>query len=443
MDLFSYFTDPVLRAPMLGCILMSLAASLVGVIVFLRKESLIGEALSHAAYPGVVLGLMGSGFFLGDATYHETLSLAMLGGALFTAQVGMKLMEWLTNTFQVHKDAALCFVLSFFFGIGITLASHMQFSFSNLFRQVQIYFYGQAATMTDIHVVIYGILALVIIFTLFLLRKEFKAWIFDPPFAKSMGLSVQLLEKITLLLVSLSIVIGIRSVGVVLMSAMLIAPAVAARQFSHRLRHIFLLAAFFGCLSAAFGAILANEAGYWLMERYPGARISLPTGPMIVIVSSLICLAALLFAPEKGAVVRLVRIFLFRSACLNENLLKTLWRYGPSPFSRLLHHLHMHPWHVKWSLWRLEEKGLIEKKGKIYSLTKEGLAKGQYIVRLHRLWEVYLADYIGLGPERVHASAEEMEHILTPEIENELTLLLNDPQVDPHQQRIPKKGDHD
>jgi manganese/zinc/iron transport system permease protein len=425
MGFFSYFFDPVLRAPMLGCILMSLAASLVGVIVVLRKESLIGEALSHAAYPGVVLGLMGSGIILGDSTYHAFLSFAMLGGAAITALLGMKLMGWLKDTARIHADAALCFVLSFFFGIGITLASHMQFSFSNLFRQVQIYFYGQAATMTDIHVAIYGTLALVTVLTLFFFRKEFKAWIFDPQFAKAIGLNVKLLEKIILVLVSLSIVIGIRSVGVVLMSAMLIAPAVAARQCSSRLRNIFLLAAMFGILSACIGTYLANEMGIWLMGKYPGVRISLPTGPMIVLTSSFFCLAALLFAPEKGAIVRLVRIFCFRAACLKENLLKTLWSYGPSPFSRLQEHLHMHPWHVKWILCRLARKGLIEKKGKVYYLTEEGLNEGAQIIRLHRLWELYLTDYVGITSSRVHASANQMEHILTPEIEKELISLLD------------------
>lgn len=426
---------------MLGCILMSIAASLVGVIVFLRKESLIGEALSHAAYPGVVLGLMGSGFFLGDATYHELLSFAMLGGALITSLLGMRLMTWLQQSAHIHADAALCFVLSFFFGIGITLASHMQFSFSNLFRQVQIYFYGQAATMTDIHVVIYGSLALIIVLILFFFRKEFKAWIFDPNFAKSIGLHVSILEKITLILVSLSIVIGIRSVGVVLMSAMLIAPAVAARQCSNRLRNIFVLAALFGILSACIGTVAANEMGLWLTEKYPGVRISLPTGPMIVLTSSFFCIAALLFAPEKGAIVRLVRIFCFRAACLKENLLKTLWRDGPSPFSRLQEHLHMQPWHVKWTIWSLVQKGLIEKKGKVYYLTKEGLDRGAQIVRLHRLWELYLTDYVGINASRVHASAEEMEHILTPEIEKELTALLDNPSVDPHLQIIPQRGE--
>lgn len=74
-----------------------------------------------------------------------------------------------------------------------------------------------------------------------------------------------------------------------------------------------------------------------------------------------------------------------------------------------------------------------------YKLTKEGRLRAGKIIRFHRLWEVYLANYVGVGHERVHRNAEEMEHIITPELEQELTLLLNDPKLDPHAQPIPPK----
>lgn len=433
MVIFDYFTDPVLRAPMIGSILMCLSAALVGVLVFLKKQSLIGEALSHAAYPGVVLGVIIIGLIFGDATANPFSGFAMLGGALITAIMGVKLIDFLEKEVRVNADAALCFTLSFFFGIGITLASHIQFSFSNLYRQVQIYFYGQAATMTDIHIVIYGALVLFVLICLFFFRKEFKTWIFDPEYTKIIGINTKLLSAVFLLLVSLSIVIGIRSVGVVLMSAMLIAPAAAARQCTSNLKKMFLISGLFGVLSACFGTYLANEIGIY-------ANINLPTGPMIVLTASIFCILALFFAPEKGLFIRMFRILQFRSNCLNENLLKTLWREGkhkPSAYASLKKHLFVPSLHLKWALYRLKRQGFITKSNGSFSLTKDGILKAEKIIRLHRLWELYLSDYVGIGALRVHSSAEEMEHILTPELEKELTKLLHDPKKDPHEQPIP------
>lgn len=425
---------------MIGSMLMCLSASLVGVVVFLRKTSLIGEALSHAAYPGVVAGVMLVGLVLGDVTGSDMAGFAMLAGAFFTALLGMGLIRWLEKSLNVSADGSLCFVLSFFFGVGILLASYIQFSFANLYRQVQIYFYGQAATMTDFHILLYGSLVVFVSLLLFLFRKELKAWLFDPQYAQILGINVQLLEVILLLMTTLSIVIGIRSVGVVLMSAMLIAPAAAARFCTHRMRPMFMLAALFGLISACVGTYSANEISWWLIDKYPGTKMSLPTGPMIVLTASLICLLALFFAPEKGVLMRLIRQTLFRSTCLKENLLKSLWRYGPSSLHNLQEHVFVGLWHLKFVLWRLKRQGFIEQLDGHYQLTKDGSLRAKHIVRLHRLWELYLADYVGVGTGRVHKSAEEMEHILTPELELELTQLLHNPTQDPHHQPIPPKG---
>lgn len=422
---------------MIGSMLMCTAASLVGVVVLLRRQSLIGETLSHAAYPGVVLGVIAMGILYGDLTGSDQVSFAMLVGAFMTACLGLRLMRWMQQKLKVYPDAALCFVLSFFFGVGILISSYIQFSFSNLYRQVQTYFYGQAATLTDFHILTYGSLVLLIAFFLLLFRKEFKVWIFDPEFAQVIGLNLSFLEVIFLFLVAASVVIGIRSVGVVLMSAMLIAPAAAARQCAKKLRSIFYLAVLFGAMSAALGTYIANEVSWQLIEKYPGTRMILPTGPMIVLVASSICIAALLFAPEKGMVARGVQLICFRASNLRENLLKTLFRLGPSPVFTLKEHLLVNEWHLRYALSKMIRQGWISVDQHLYALTKDGALKAQHIVRLHRLWELYLADYVGVGSERVHASAEEMEHILTPELERQLTEVLNDPKQDPHHQPIP------
>lgn len=430
-----YFTDPVLRAPTIGCMLMCLSAALVGVITFLRKQSLLGESLSHAAYPGVIIGAFVAGItaLTGDAA----IVLSMMIGASLTALIGLWAIKLLEERFSIRSDSALCFVLSAFFGIGLTLASRMQFRFSALYKQSLTYLYGQAATMTDIHILIYGLFALLIIVILLLLYKELKVITFDRDFAISLGIQTHWIDTTLFVLIVLAVVIGIRSVGVVLMSAMLIAPAAAARQYTHRLSIMLILSGTFGLVSGYFGNVLSVQA-----TRH--FDIGLPTGPMIVLVATAICLFSLLLAPERGLLMRYSRAVRFRYRCLCENILKAIWRISPCgevPFEQIAACQTLNRFSLKIVLRYLKMMGWLTHPTKTtYQLTKAGCDRAAHIVRLHRLWEVYLADYLGVGAERVHANAEEIEHILTPEIEKELIILLKNPQKDPHQQPIPQGG---
>lgn len=412
MNFLDFFTDPVLRAPTIGTMLMSLATSLVGVMAFLRRRSLLGEALSHAAYPGVVISV----FFASE----ETLPFVVLIGAFISSLLGLKVIDVLERKWKVQGDAALTFVLSIFFGIGVLVASQLQVSHALWYKQVQVFLYGQAATMTDIHIYIYAALTAVIMGFLFFFFRHLEAISFDRAFAESVGIRSKAIDRALFFLLTLAIVIGIRSVGVVLMSGMLIAPAAAARQFTHRLLHLFIFAGLIGLTSGFMGNILS--------VAIPQGSFSLPTGPMIVLSAASICLFSLLFAPENGVIARMARAFSYRTACQMENSLKSFWRYGTSsqlPSRPILFLLQLKKW--------------IRKEGESYILTDAGQKRAEKIVRLHRLWEVYLVDYMGQKVEKVHRNAEELEHLITPELELQLTELLADPAVDPHHQPIPKR----
>lgn len=426
--MWAYFTDPVLQAPTLGSMLMCLSSALVGVIVFLRKKSLLGEALSHATYPGVVLSVLFMALLFPHSS--EWLSVAILIGAFLSSLLGLWVIEKMEHRLKVKNDAALCFVLSVFFGVGILIASRLQLTHALWYKTVQIFLYGQAATMTDIHVLLYAVLAIVLIMTIVFLYRQIQMTIFDPGFSKVVGLPIRLVDSLLFLLLSLAIVIGIRSVGVVLMSGMLIAPAVAARQFSHRLGFVFLYAAAFG----AFSGFLGNYLSVELPKRF-GSGYSMPTGPMILLSASAICLFSLLFS-KRGLISRLWRIAHFKAQCLEDNLLKFLWRIKTTiPTEEIGKKQHLKWAQLHFLLWNLTRKGWIEK-GKTISLTKEGHLRAARIVRLHRLWEAYLVS-LGQGAEKVHHNAEEMEHIITPELEKQLAEILGDPKKDPHAQPIP------
>jgi manganese/zinc/iron transport system permease protein len=438
-----YFYDPVLRAPTIGSMLMCLAAALVGVLVFLRKQSLVGESLSHAAYPGVIMGVIIAGLFGIEEQAELTVALLIMGGAFVTSLLGLLTISFLETRLKVHSDSALCFVLASFFGIGLTLASEVQVRYTPLYSQVISYLYGQAATMTDVHILIYGLLSLFITLLILFFYKELQAISFDRHYAKALGIPVRRLDLILFLMIVLAVVIGIRSVGVILMSAMLIAPAAAARQYTDKLYIMLFLAAIFGVLSGFLGNFLSLELTTQWSESLAYRPISLPTGPMIVLVASALCFLSLLMAPGRGLLWRLIRIARFRRQCLQENILKSMWRLGAGntlSFDQIKRYQNVSFLYLQGMLLALAFNGWIDRLGDShFKLTKEGEIWAARIVRLHRLWEVYLADYLGVGAERVHRSAEEMEHILTPELEKELTLLLKDPKEDPHHQPIPPK----
>ncbi|NGX59068.1 MAG: Manganese transport system membrane protein MntB [Chlamydiae bacterium] len=411
--MLEFFIDPILRAPTLGSMLMCFSSGVIGCFLFLQKRSLVGEALSHASYPGVVLGVIVASLFAPGAS-----AFAILLGAFLAGLLGLYAIDRMEKRLGISSDAALCLVLSLFFGVGVCIVSALQVTHALWFRQIQIFLFGQAATMVDAHILMYGGLTLVITLSVILLFRFFEILHFDPEFAKTVGMPTKLIRAILNLLLMVAIVVGMRSVGVILMSAMLIAPAAAARQWTRNLASFLILAGIFGMLSGFFG----NALSVWIPTWSGQPHLSLPTGPMIVLSSTAICLFSLFFAPERGFIPRSIRISRFQLLCHQENLLKALYK-GQSIDT------------PPYFMWRMRMKGWIKDK----KLTETGFAEGEKLVRLHRLWEVYLV-HLGQESDRVHHSAEEMEHVLTPEIEKQLESLLDNPELDPHEQPIPGAG---
>ncbi len=413
--LLDFFTDPILRPSTVGSMLMCFASALVGVVVFLRKRSLIGETLSHASFPGVVIGVFLSALLIPFS--DELIALAILSGAFLFAFLGLKVLNFLETRLQVKADSALCFVLASFFGFGILIASRLQQSYPLWYKQALTFLYGQAATMTNMHVIIYGCFGLAILGFILYFFRYLEAVNFDPSFSETLGIRSKRLDDMMFFLIVLAIVVGIRSVGVVLMAGMLIGPAVAARPLTHQLSHHFALAGIFGIVSGFLGNYLSVVIP---QEIYPGTY-SLPTGPMILMVSSLFCFLSLLLAPRSGLITRYLRMRRFSFKCAVENALKSLWKGEKTSF----------PFFIRW---QLKHKQWIDNQG---HLTARGKAAAEKIIRLHRLWEVYLVDYMGQKVEKVHRTAEELEHLMSPDLERELTELLHNPRHDPHHQPIP------
>lgn len=436
LPLIRFFTDPVLLPSTLGTMLMGFSSALLGVLIYIRKRALLGEAISHATYPGIVVAVALLAPLFSD--HNSLFFYAIFFGAFLSGWIGLKVIEYLERQHQVSSDAALCFVLSSFLGVGVLFASRMQFTLPVWYQKVQMFLYGQASTMLLSHMWLYGLLAIFLLLFMLYWFPEIKASHFDLHFAKVTGIYKSFIDTMIRIFLIVVIVLGIRSVGVVLMAGMLIAPAVSARQFSRSLGQMFLFSSLFGLLSAFLGNYLSLNVPIFLAHHGFG-KVVFPTGPMILIVAFGFALFALLFARERGLVIRKIRRGAFHRKCARENLLKYLYKEkGEARKGKITSFLHLSPLFFLLLSYLLKREKMITSEKGVYKLTERGFERAKRIVRLHRLWEVYLFSYLDVDIGKVHASADEMEHIITPELEKKLNAFLGDPKKDPHNQMIPE-----
>ena len=430
--------DPVYRAPILGASLMSVSTSLLGVVLFVRRRAMFGEALSHAAYPGVIFALVASALLGLESSFIT--NLMSMGGAFICALLANGISVWMERHLRYNSDTILTFLLAAFLGAGVFLAALLQQIAPQFFRQAEAFLYGQIATMRSVHIFFYGGLALITVIVAFRALPLLKILLFDRSYAESRGIKAKKALMILDIWLIISIVIGMKSVGIILLIGMLIAPAAAARLWISGVKMMCIASVAIGLCSAFFGGYLS----ILLAEGMWGAPLFLPPGPLIVIVATLIALISLCIAPQKGYLARSFSHLSFGWRCHLENILKDMWKKGnKTPISRfeLKGELGMSPLRARVSLTILKLLGYVRCEGSGLKLTPKGERQGAHIVRKHRLWELYLVSCLDQKGGLVHRSAEEMEHIMTPELERQLVLLLDDPEFDPHQQPIPKVED--
>jgi manganese/zinc/iron transport system permease protein len=283
LDLFDDYT---LRTVALGSAALGLTSGALGTFAVLRRQSLLGDAISHAALPGVALAFLLTG---------SKAPLVLVAGAALAGFLGTLLVMSVTRTTRVKYDSALGIVLSVFFGLGLVLLTFIQRRPDASQAGLDRFLFGQAAGLLQRDLVTMAVLGGVALGVMLLAWKELKLLAFDPEFGSSLGYRMRALDVLLTSLLVLAIVIGLQTVGVVLMAAMVIAPFAAARQWSDRLGLATLLAGVFGALAGIVGSVLSAEA----------AR--LPTGPTIVLCATAIVLVSLVLAPHRGLFWRQVR----------------------------------------------------------------------------------------------------------------------------------------
>jgi len=305
MSLLVLLQDYTIQNVAIGAALLGIISGVLGSFAVLRQQSLLGDTLSHAALPGVCLGFIVAG--------SRQLG-SILVGALVTAALAALVMLVLTRNSRLKTDAGLGIALSVFFAVGIVLLTYIQGSGNASQGGLESFLFGQAAAILRSDLWVMGAITAAALALVATLWKEFKLVSFDPAFAASIGLPVVALEVILTAMIALAVVVGLQMVGVVLMSAMIIAPAVAARQWSRRLDGMVLLAAAIGVVSGVFGAVLSATSR------------GLATGPLIVLCVSAIVVFSLLVAPGRGLVWEAVRSWTDRRRLRSQQVLTTLYR---------------------------------------------------------------------------------------------------------------------
>jgi manganese/zinc/iron transport system permease protein len=275
------FFDYTVRTVAAGSAALGLVAGALGSFAVLRRQSLLGDAISHAALPGIVLAFVLTG---------TRAPLVLVLGAALAGWVGTLFIMAIVRMTRIPEDSALGIVLSVFFGFGLVLLTWVQRLPTASQAGLDRFLFGQAATMLERDLAVIAVLGALVLGATALFWKEFKLLSFDAEFGAALGFPMRRVDVLLTTLLVIAIVIGLQTVGVVLMAALVVAPAAAARQWTNSLGIMVLLAGLFGAVAGVTGALLS------------GATSNLPTGPTIVLAATAIVALSMALAPARGLV---------------------------------------------------------------------------------------------------------------------------------------------
>lgn len=268
-------------------LILGMASGMMGCLSYWKRQSLMSDALSHAALPGVVIGFALVGV--------KSLPV-MMAGAAISAIIAAFLIQWIRSSTRIKEDTAMGIILSVFFGLGIMLLTMVNRLPGGNQSGLDSFIFGQAASMVRKDVYTMLILAVLVILVLFIGFKEWKIFLFDPDFARGLGLSGRLMNGIYLTVLVLVIITGIQVVGVILMSALLIIPAVSARYWTQSFKWMVILSGLFGGGAGLIGTIISTLGNGW------------PTGPFIIVTSSALFVISLVFGAQKGLLIQALQL---------------------------------------------------------------------------------------------------------------------------------------
>jgi manganese/zinc/iron transport system permease protein len=407
------------RVVLLGTTLLGLAAGIIGSFMLLRKRALMGDALSHATLPGI-----GLAFIIATAMGHAGKSLPiLLAGAVVTGVLGVLCIVAIRSFTRLKEDAALGIVLSVFFGAGAAILGVVQKMGSGSAAGLESFIYGKTASMLASDAMLIAASAGAVALACTLLYKEFTLLCFDPAYARSEGWPVMFLDLVMMALVVAVTVIGLQAVGLILIIALLIIPAAAARFWTDRLTTMVLASALIGAVSGVIGAGISALAP------------RMPAGAIIVVVASIIFLFSMILGPARGVLVRWIEQVRLGRKVARQHLLRAMFewseetgndpmRAGMSRHELLAERSWSGP-QLSRTLAAAERDGLLyEAPDGSYRVTDDGWTESMRAVRNHRLWEAYLITHADIAPSHVDRDADQIEHVLGSKMVKKLEAIV-------------------
>lgn len=394
---------------MAGASMLGIAAGVVGSFALLRKRSLMGDALAHSALPGLALAFIAAAL-LG---YGGRSLALLLSGAALSGILGVIVIQVLTRHTRLSEDTAIGAVLSIFFGLGVVLLSIIQSMQSGGAAGLNHFIYGQTAAMRTIDAYFIISAALLTAAGAALLIKEFSLVCFDPEFAAVQGWPITFIDLLMMGLVTIVTVVGLQSVGIILIVALLIVPAAAARFWTESLSKMVLISAVTGGISGYFGSAAST-----LLPRFPA-------GSVIVLTAGVIFIFSFLIAPRRGVLFGLARIFVMRLRVVKDHLLRDYYEFcersgveldSAVPATNIPFLRRMRPAKQRIVLAFMAIAGRIKVQNGNISLTDKGRTETKRLVRNHRMWEEYIHQYAQVSPSHVDYSADYVEHILSKDV---------------------------
>lgn len=394
---------------LVGTSLLGASAGLVGSFAVLRQRALTGDALAHAALPGLCLAFI----VMGERSLP-----GMLLGALLSGLVGIGAISALRRWTRIKEDTAIGIILSVFFGAGIVLSRCIQnMSATGSKAGLDSYILGKTAGMIFQDVMLIAGLAAFCLFVLMLFYKEFRVVAFDPSFARVQGWPAGSLDLLLMTLIAVAVVIGLPAVGVVLMASLLILPGASARFWTDELDHLLMLATGFGLVTGAVGTLISTQYSM------------LPAGPIIVLTGTTLFLFSLFFAPRRGVIARWLLERRVQRQLGQDKLLTLLYdlsephwptsvswdkadllakkAWPPGQLSR-----HIQTFLNMGDIVRTPEGG--------YCLTPAGWRNGAELARNQRLWELILTEHAEWSGSLANLQQTSVRECVPPEFYNQL-----------------------
>ncbi len=420
---FFSFKDANITNVLLGTLMLGFTCGIVGVLAVLNKKALIVDAVSHSILPGICIGFILSG--VKNPIY-------LIAGGMLAGAFAVFLVDWISKVSRIKKDAAIAITLSLLFSVGVILLNKIQHSGNSNQSGLSDFLFGKAATIIRSDLYVFGVLCAIVFSVIPLFYQHFKIALFDEGFSRTIGLNKKLIQSLISSLIIISTAIGIQTVGIILMSALIITPASSAFFWTNNFKKSIIISGFFAATSSVLGVFISYLSP------------NMPTGPWIIVVLSSIAISSSLFS-KKGLITKRFKAINNKRKMISDNVLKTLYKLGEKE-NKIdkgysigeIQNFHQTAFHeLSKGLNILKKQGFVFEAGAIWTLTDKGISESKRIIRIHRLWELYMEKFMQIPSDHVHESAESIEHIMTPELEAELLKKMGKPKNDPHQKKIP------